>query len=580
MVSSTASSRFAWIAALVTVAVLVVVLVAYRYWKAQHVACPGTFSLHLRPCVPSLRETTAETDPLHVLTWVASHLTTDVSTNGGKLVFATPALLDILPNDFSQNQLTPYGFVSFPADHVASIPASVRQVYLQNCASKDRASLSKTFSALPANANASAPSMRPKRFASLTEETMYDVYGTLGANCLARDEGYVVHGVLPLGRVPVHYFSFVMYLADRYNTSYGCNPVDHTLFASILPPFNLFHIPARLRKQDVRFAILIAHTPDAPIHPQAPNPNQLSVNRAIFRPETDRWSILFRIAPKDVHAPAYQAFLRHSDIHAYRRRFAVHDAPFPYRNVFAPMLPPLTFFSPTWFDALRNQVDTALRKSSRHACVDTIQVLPSITCIFAPHDKRTQEGFYPYTNGLLAIQMAGNALGDNPDCWYKFSKASCLATDSDVLIVLAANHAAMDNAIYCNLNVNDVEKSRSVTNCTFVRPENASERQLNGAFYVALIGRDRATLTRLASQLRNEITARLPLDMVPLVVTSSDVPLDHHVSIVERAYVNPSVFWNQMQRPLEDVPEALHATMTRPDGNLLLTPVVWTVRLE
>lgn len=542
--------------------------------------------------------TTAETDPLHVLASVTGHLAEHISQNGGRLLFASPQLLDILPNDFSQNQLTPYGFVSFAADHLASMPAAVRQVYLEHCTAADRKSLAKTFAAFPTGLT-SHP--RPARFASLAEQAMYDVYGVLGANSLARDEGYVLHGILPLASVPVHYFSFVLYLADRYNTSYGCNPVDHTFFASILPPFNLFHLPTRLRHQDVRFAILIAHTPDVmdalratlppvdvvhtfalpgtpfPVDPQAPNPNQLTVNRAVFRPETDRWSVLFRIAPKDVHAPAYRAFLRNPKIHGYRRRFSVMDAPFVYRNAFPPVLPPLTFFSPTWFDALQNQVDAVLQKQNVH--VETVDVLPSITCIFAPHDKRTQEGFYPYTNGLLAIQTAGNALGDNPDCWYKFSKASCLTTDKDMLIVLAVNHAAMDNAIYCNLNVNDVEKSRSVSNCTFVRPDAPADRKPNGAFYLALIGRDRATLTRQANTLKQGIAARLPLEIVPLFLAPTDVPIDHHVSVVERVYVNPSVFWNGSQRPFEDAPDALHATMTRPNGNLLLTPVVWRLRL-
>jgi len=564
----------------------------------------------IAPMLASIKESESITNHLLQLTHPAI---THVSQ--GRFYFSTPLLLEVLPNDFSQNQLTPYGLVAFTKDHLLSIPTLTKVRYLEmleKCNFPELLPLIKWLSSYSPPPVSPPPTTlmkynRPRdaSFPSLSDEVMYDAFGCLGANPLNPEDGYILAGTLPLKSLRPRYFSFILYLADRYDPSNMCAPVQHSLFASILPPFNLFDLPTRQRQRDITFAILIARHPSVmqglrtvlqtrkidvvhefcvperpfPVHASAPNPNGITVNRPVFDTQTDRWAILARFVPEDSKGSAWQEFKRAPPITVHRISWTPSvpqaSAPFPYHNQFSPTLPPLQTFSPTWYNAIAKQINHGIVSASRRPnSVATIKVLPSITCLFAPGDPKARTGFYPYVNGLLAIQTAGTALGDNPDCWYKFSKSFCLPTEESVAVVLGVNHAHMDNALYCNINVNHTEKSSSVAEKSYFRPSPEF------MFYVTLVGRNAGAMQQMAQAIRKSLVAKFSFDFVPILVSANTIPLGHHFNIVERAYINPSVFWEGQQVPFEQAPDTLHASMTKPDGAFLLSPVVWTTFLN
>jgi len=614
---------------------LVISYLVYQKYKQGHAKCPGFLSPSLiKPCCSlSLFRKTTKTSTSYqdiVKSFFQNSSVTTFQKNSViqssiseqllnrqfssffqwtplLFYFIPPWLLNTLPNDFSQNETSPYGLISSGWDYWSTIPSKTQVVYQKRFQPLLQSfPISRTISS-PLPSTEDWHQYRRPVFSSITDEMNYDLFGALGCHSISMNQGFLLLMKLPIASLELQYWSFTLYLADRYREKDECNPFQHAYFASICPPFNLFHVPPSKRSKSVlNIAIIIAHHIDVvdaikhqlidteidvyhefqiptvpfPIIPNGlANPNQIHPHRSIFQTRTDRWNLLFRIVPKDVNNPSYRHYLQYPDVQVWR----VSDIPislnkkepFHYENTYPPILPPLTFFSPQLFGTVTKEIHSTLQKVCTWG-IYSHSFFPSLTSIYGIGNTEIRQGYWPYENGMMAIQTAGCAQGDNPDAWYKISKPICLCSEKDVVVVVALNHASMKNAYYCNININHTEKAQSLHSVSFF-----STSTYQPTFYLVLVSRSLKTINHIIPHLEHKLKD-VSLQIFKYVVPGS-IEKHDHVQIIERLYLNPSIFFNGKQTWIHDLSadnQYQEKYMTRPDGQKLLTPICWSCRVS
>lgn len=534
-----------------------------------------------------------------------SNMGDDVVVYQGIFYFLLKPFLTVLPTDFGQNYITPYGTPSFLADYVSCIPDIsvvcadlIKDPDHQETCQRYFQDLEKNFS-------------NPKRIPNciVTETGLYDnpLYvelGLLGAMTISPTQAIVLSGTIP-ARLGLKYWSFTPYLADRYDKDDTCTPFHNIYFSSLTDPFNNF--THHTDTGDLTFAIIITinkivgdemetylhdnlvkdnnkldyiHRFDLPsgpdsmiIQPDLLNPNGLTNKDAAFNYKTDRLAILFRMNVKDPYSTAFEEFKLNPHFESYCVDYLDTNVEF-YSGIHPPLKTPCPLqtdesFLRDKFNGVKKLLETSFRDTfSSHP----IHGFDSLLGTFAPLDSRVYNNEFMYDNGRQAIQMASNANGDNPDTWYKLSQPQCVSMD-DILVCVCVNHTALKNSIYCNINILDKQMGRGIGSVQIFEDD---EELLKYPFYSVMISRNK----ELLATFKQEFSSLFGQDIYvyDYLVDTGDtmhwsVPMCHQLLFIERAYLNPTVEVNGEFKYYHDVGPEEWGRMTRPDGKQLLHPI-------
>lgn len=516
----------------------------------------------------------------------------------GIFYFLLKPFLTVLPTNFGQNFITPYGTPSFIADYIKCIP-DIKIVcqdllnspeYISTCSTYFQ-ELEKFSNPTTPNCNISDP--------KLYENPLYVELGLLGALSITPSQALLITGVIKK-EIGLKYWSFTPYLADRYNASDKCSPYNHIYFSSLTDPFNNF--TQYLDNTEFRFALLTTINPnvgeyvnklledtnqfdyihrfDIPsgkntmkIQPNLLNPNRLTEEDSVFNYETDRLSILFRMNVENSLSIKFEEFKLNPGFQTYildfkdtiQSQFYIQTTPL---KTCLPLLTNETFLQPT-----RNEIEIYIMKNILQSTHKTVKIhcFDSLLGTFAPLDKKVYSNMFSYENGLQAIQMASNANGDNPDAWYKISQPQCMS-EEDVMVSICVNHTTLRNSMYCNINVLDKQIGRGIYSLEIF------DENISTPFYGIVIGRNKNMIEDVKTQIQKRFGQDQILLKEYLIQTGKtmdwNVPMCHQLLFIERSYLNPRVLdkKNELKYYQDALPDTW-SQMTRPDGTQLVQPI-------
>lgn len=512
----------------------------------------------------------------------------------GTMIFAINPLLKLLPSDFGQNEQTPYGVMSFfpvymsscidNEEHFCSYLAKGHPGSYQFCKNL----LDKYIDPnkkCPFQVNSKNPNLY------ISDVNFFDLVGTLGTFSLTKQQIVVTYYDFPVSQLNLNYWSFTLYMADRLSKE-KCMPFRQTYLASLLQPLNCFTAVSNSKKKfnpftgrgdliqqgHIRFYVIVSlnqkltsivqaflesrndsdfiHVFQIPtymsIDPSLPNPNNLTTKDLLYNPETDRLCMFLRLSPPPNVSETDQALLN-AYIH-YRPPFQnslelcmldfgdnapMDDTIIDYKA--PPYINPPFLENPNLIsihDNLRytlssniyNNEFNFIKLQSRYTLLNIFSPLTSSILKTTTHD---------YQGGWQAIQMAGNAQGDNPDAQYRLSQGTCLSHDN-VMIAVAVNHAYYGNSIYNNINIIDLNKAYSFYAV-------ALNAEIDQEYYVVITGRNQGLLDKVHDIIASSMSRQLPNTKIgyykKYIKTDSSVyngvPLCHQIIMAERIYVNP-----------------------------------------
>lgn len=530
-------------------------------------------------------------------------LNTNMTVYQGIFYFLLKPFLTVLPTDFGQNYITPYGTPSFLADYISCIPDLdiicndlIKDPDQTDTCRKYFQDLNKYFS----NPIPNCQNINP----DLYNNPLYVELGLLGAMTISPSQAIIISGTIPK-RIGLKYWSFTPYLADRYNNTDICTPFNNIYFSSLTDPFNNF---THYTNDDFTFAIIITINPvvgkqmydflsessqlnfdyihrfDLPsgpnsmvVEPDLLNPNHVTNEDVTFNCKTDRLAVLFRMNVIDPKSNIFEEF----KLNPHFETYAVDLGDSVDVQFYSGIHPPLKTPSPLHTDesflrdklnGIKKNLETSFKNNFSS---EMIHGFNSLLGTFAPLDRDVYYNHFSYESGRQAIQMASNANGDNPDTWYKISQPQCMSMD-DVLMCVCVNHTALKNSIYCNINILDKQMGRGIASIEIFEND---EELLKYPFYAVIISRNKELLNEFKESL-------LPLFgndifIYDYFVDTGDtmhwnVPMCHQLLFIERAYLNTTI-------PLEDGTFAYYkdkdistdqwSKLTRPDGNQLLNPL-------
>jgi len=452
------------------------------------------------------------------------------------------------------------------------------------------------------------------------DPSFFDLIGMLGTFSITEQQAVVVHGVIPLCELDLMYWSSNIYLADRVTPFNRCRPYRDLFFASILPPCNAWNCgiglldkgshcktPGYLRfyivvslhekvKQFVENTIRSVDTlVDVVYHfevptrkgtfqlfSEMPNPNMMNSTHQVYDIETDRLAFLFRFNNRSENNPRFKQFMNDPGFLSYLIDTTDLHLCLENGTYGAPRFPP--FLSPSINELLSDDISQKMT-TIRSQCQDVFRMFHSkeirwnrsLVNIMAPLSEDVHKGVFVYESGLQAIQLAGNALGDNHDTWYKTTDNICV-TEKDVLVTIAVNHNFYNNSLYSSINIIATKAQMGYDAIT-----------INDAvypMYVIVCGRDGASVDKIGAILEKKIT--YPIYKVFLKTGSHaswKIPSDSPVAICERSYINPILhtsdgmtldirkddLWGKVN--MNDL-----KTITGPDGSAMVTPITYLVR--
>ena len=536
----------------------------------------------------------------------------------GSLFFAIPPLLKLLASDFGQNELTPYGIISFSDMYLKSCISNSAEFCRKVAKGNELVSvlcqqylthLSKESEGCPFHVTDSNKNLQ------IQDVGFFNLIGSLGTFSLLPSQCLVVYYDFPVGLLPLNYWSFNLYLADRLEQK-TCSPYRQTYLASLTPPLNCFMTPALAGKKfnpitgkgdlvtpsRIRFYMIVSlnesvaqkivdfiqqtstslpydfihvfHVPTGPhsmvLDPNLPNPNKIDESRSLYNPETDRLSLFLRLSPDP--SKDYEHMLK---------QYIYSDEPFTknacevclvdLENVIPESklnLSQTKYQQPTYINPIFNE--KANFSSTFHKFISSfssslywndmsVAKLPlrnSVLNIFAPLFPSILDTSKPYLGGWQAVQLAGCAQGDNPDTQYRLSGSVCLSKN-DVMISVAVNHSKFGNCLYNNINVVDINKAYSISSTTLTK-------EIVDDIYIIVIGRN-ASLVDHVKNILNDASKRFqtiaqigiyPITMKTGPSFENGVPMCHQVLMVERVYVNmqyPSTQFEHVEYNLQEV---------------------------
>lgn len=514
----------------------------------------------------------------------------------GHFLFAVPELLKVLPTDFGQNYVTPYGMISFFASYPPCISdtqqfcqtlfAPTGSTSLTTLCQSVFKSLQKTTSSCPFSLTDQS------REAWIQDKGFFNVLGTLGAFSLSPTQAVVLFVDLPVADLKLNYWSFMMYLADSYDPEAQCTPYRQVQFASLSSALNMFTAVAvsgkrfnpltaqqgTVVKGHVRFYLILSSRVDlvrdietqlranppyplfdfiytftipsgkgsVKLDPGLPNPNSIEAQDPAFHPAYQRLACFLRLSPSVEATP--------DSLHNIQQ-FIYQKGPYTHQfdcvlleSLSGRVNPPLLFSKYTLPAMIVPMVDEVQRYRDEFECtsrqctqtlfwkgyrVSKLATRNSTLNIFAPLDRTLLQTKHPYLGGYQAIQVAGNGQGDNYDAQYRLSQGTCL-TDDDVLMALCMNHCSVQNVLYNSINVVDVNKAYGYGSAVL-------DHSFPCRYYVVLAGRNLSLLNQTKQHLRARLDPNVQILTLPMRTGSSleeGVPLCHSLLMVERVYLN------------------------------------------
>ena len=531
----------------------------------------------------------------------------DATVYNGMVIFALPELLKILPSDFGQNYTTPYGIISFfetTASCIDDINGLCEYItghdknQLTNLTCREYLTyLKQKTSQCP------FPITDHSSHVFIQDIPFFNSIGLLGAFSLQSSQAVIVFNDIPVQDFSLNYWSYNVYIADNLNPDNVCSPFRQTNVASTVAPFNMFHAVANAQKPfnpftgqgtirpgHVRFFIVMTYNKTIgeniknmllsqkdipydcvhvfelpagnntmPIDPELPNPNGLSSTDPLFQPNSQRLCSFLRLSlsPRatDDEKARLTSFINHRDEYAQSFQVVLMDfqnnqmtSEFYSQFTLPPMIAPMTneseMLSSQWKD-MCHRVKSSFSLHRRQQ----IPTRYSTLNIFAPRFRNVRNTKQPYRGGFQAIQLAGNAQGDNYDAQYRTSKATCLGAD-DVFIAFCVNHASLHNCIYNSINVVDVNKAYGYDAVAF-------DSSFFNTFYIVLIGRSQEHVNSAERMMRQRLSSDDVLFSKIIIRTGvsidGDIPLCHQVLIVERIYMNVRYMSNTDTTTVYDV---------------------------
>lgn len=515
----------------------------------------------------------------------------------GSLFFAIPPLLKLLASDFGQNELTPYGIVSFS------------DIYLKSCISNPS-----SFCRNVAKGNELVDALCQQYIIHLGKQSVqqcpfkitdgnpdlrihdigfFDLIGSLGTFSLQYSQSLVLYYDFPVGSLPLNYWSFNLYLADRLAPE-ACSPFRQTYLASLTPPLNCFMTPSIANKKfnpitgqgdlispnRIRFYLIVSLSEDKTteimnslkqnadkmpfdfihvfkvptrttsmvIDPSLPNPNRLGNDTPMYNPRTDRLSLFLRLSPDPLQEDtlALKNFVNGNI--PFSKNFCqiclVDFGQGDNEKINQQLL--YGYQQPKYINPIINEkatlksaYDTAIHsfRSSLYPkySLTKLALRNSVLNIFAPLFSTILSTNKPYMGGWQAIQLAGCAQADNPDTQYRLSGSACLSID-DAMIAVALNHARLGNCLYNNMNIIDLNKAFSVGSVTLTK-------DIDIDLYIVVVGRNVDVVDSMISLLRLKVKSDLKIGYYPIYIQTGPsidggVPMCHQILMVERVYVN------------------------------------------
>lgn len=500
----------------------------------------------------------------------------------GIFLFAIPELLRILPTDFGQNQVTPYGIVSFFTLYGACI--SDKDAFCESIL-PSAPILCKAYLSNAAHHPTSCPfhltDASPHVY--IKDINFFNYIGLLGAISVDYNQAIVIFVDLPVQDLHLSYWSFNVYLADSLNPNAVCSPYRQAYAASIVPPLNMYTAVAISHKKfnpltadsntkvrgHVRFHIVIAldstiadaivsvlptedfvHTFTIPcarntmrIDPSLPNPNHRTPEDRMFDPMVDRLTCFLRITPAigSTDTQPIQDFIHmRPPYHSNFRVCMVEDSDATISAPFHAPIYPIQISPPT-FDSCRTQqtlraINQHLKSafSSHGFGIQSLKIRDTVLNIFAPMYRQILNTTMPYKGGYQAIQLAGNAQADNYDANYCLGEGICL-TNNDVMMSVAVNHSRLGLCLYNSINIVDINKAFGYASINL-------DASTPYDFYIVLAGRNHELLVIAEQQVRSALSGySVKTDCIDLRTGQSadgNIPWCHQLLYVERVYLN------------------------------------------
>jgi hypothetical protein len=489
----------------------------------------------------------------------------------GSFYFAIPPLLKLLDSDFGQNQIAPYGILSFPdtyIDRCVSDPQTIcdRLQYPKLCTLFFQQRKQNGL-ACPFDVSDTSQGIEDVRF--------FNTLGILGTFSLNAKQMIVMYYDLPLSELQLNYWSFNIYLADRVNNSQTCSPMRQTYLASILQPMNCFMTPAISGKKfnpltgkgdvvedgHIRMYILIGldsqnlqnmktylskrgdsdiiHIFQLPtkmsLDPSIPNPNHLTSNDLMYNPETDRLSVFLRLSPyPNKHAQdLVKNYITNTSSFAQVLLVSLRDGNTSGKEYNVPLYIAPVYNEKEHLESSFKDIVKIFKKNIKNS--RQIPTRSTILNIFAPlYPGLLATTTRKYKGGYQAIQLAGIGQGDNPDTQYRLSGSVCLSPQ-DVMVSISINHALYGNCIYNNINLIDRNKAYGYASVTL-------DQDSPYDVYIILAGRDRNEISSVHEKIMGKFTNLRVAIYEIFIPTKSNIddgiPICHQILMTERVYVN------------------------------------------
>ncbi|NBN98990.1 MAG: hypothetical protein EBV19_07100, partial [Flavobacteriia bacterium] len=444
------------------------------------------------------------------------------------------------------------------------------------------------------------------------DPNFFDLLGLLGTFSLSNTQAVIVSGTIPMHELDLLYWSCNIYIADRVNPYDRCRPYRDIIFGSILPPCNAWNCGIGIldkastckRQGYLTFYIIASIHPDTgdyaemtirkydsdvdviwrfniptapetfPLFKDIPNPNMKNMLDPLYNSETDRLAFLFRFNNIDDHDDKFKSFIEKPGFQTYlidvRNTIAINIQRAYDITPFPSFLPPAIDESTSY--KITNQLQ--LFKKTCRSFNGMYNISPilwneSLINVMAPLSQDVHNGRFTYESGIQALQLAGNALGDNHDTWYKSTNNICL-TEDDVIVTFAVNHNYFSNSIFCSLNVIATANQMGYASVTMTDGKDD--------YYILITGRHGPTIEKITAQLQNKTS--FPIHKI-FIKTGAHidwkVPPTSPIALCERAYINPMLPGDVDIRKDRIDPDQW-MQVTGPNGRQLVTPVSFLFR--
>lgn len=508
----------------------------------------------------------------------------------GEFGFAIPELLKLLPSDFGQNPITPYGILNFSIQYLPCIsdfksycnylvqennpdvPGGVVgefcNYYFENLKKKYNVS----------NCPFSITQKNPNVF--IQNVDFFNQLGSLGTFSMDLNQVIILKVNIPAKDLNLFYWSFNLYVSETFTPNNICYPTQQINFASVCAPFNNYKcsgitskspfdnvqgiitislcqqsldvISERVKDQpfDFRYDFKVPTAPNSfPVQKNLQNPNTLTSKNAYFDYKTQRLAVLFRMNDyPDSNDTLLQNYIYQkntNDFEMFMVDLETNESQsqglYPF-TAFPPIvLPPVNEFKvvqKTFRNAL-SYMDQMF--SNNYFFVKNLSTRMNLVAITAPLYKNIITNTnIPYQGGYQALQLAGNMQGDNRDAQYRSSQAVCLAENkNEALIGVFVNHSLLKNCFYNSVSVTDLNKALGYDSFTFTVSQEI-DPNLNQNIIIVIVGRNKTFLNFLEKEIQKKNKSSF-VKQIHIETGSNEnfnIPENHQVLLVERSYLN------------------------------------------